>query len=363
MNSKKSSIQPVDAAYCSLQDIAVGFDAAPLISGVSLQLEKGEIGCLLGPSGCGKSTLLRAIAGFEPTLGGAIYLGGKQLNRAGREIPAERRHIGMVFQDYSLFPHLDALQNVQFGLHKLPAGKARERARQCLRDVGLGQRERAMPHQLSGGEQQRVALARALAPQPDLLLLDEPFSSLDLDLREKLGREMRAVFKASNTTALMVTHDQYEAFAMADKIGVIYNNRLEQWDDAYHVYHQPVSQSVADFVGQGVFLRGVVTNGARVNTVLGEFSIGDSYVQDHAYVADDIVQVLLRPDDIIHDDASTMQARVKSRYFRGAEFLYTLALSGGEELLVMVPSHHDHAIGEDIGIRLEIDHVVVFPSV
>ncbi|NNC55096.1 MAG: ABC transporter ATP-binding protein, partial [Pseudomonadales bacterium] len=231
-----------------------------------------------------------------------------------------------------------------------------------LAQVGLAGRERAMPHQLSGGEQQRVALARALAPQPALVLLDEPFASLDLDLREKLGRDVRAIFKANNTTALLVTHDQHEAFAIADYVGVLHQGRLAQWDAAYRIYHQPRNQSVANFVGKSRFLRGEVIAGARVATAIGSFDIDSAYLQQYNFAAGDVVQVLLRPDDILHDDDSAMQAVVAARHFRGAQFLYTLELANGEQLLALVPSHHDHAIGESIGIRLEIDHVVVFPS-
>ena len=349
--------------YFSVEQLSVGYESRILLADVNFQLSKGSIGCLLGPSGCGKSTLLRAIAGFEQSLQGRIYLDDHWLNRPGRTVAAEHRNIGMVFQDYSLFPHLSALENVRFGLYGLSRPNAIAKARHWLGQVGLANKEKAMPHELSGGEQQRVALARALAPEPELVLLDEPFSSLDLEFREKLSREVRELFKASNTTALMVTHDQHEAFAMADYIGVINNNRLEQWDDAYHVYHQPVNQSVADFVGQGVFLKGEIVADDAVKTALGELSIGEDYLQASVFSLGDIVQVLMRPDDIIHDDASAMQARVVARYFRGADFIYTLAIPGGEEVLALVPSHHDHAIGENIGICLEIDHVVVFPNV
>jgi iron(III) transport system ATP-binding protein len=222
--------------------------------------------------------------------------------------------------------------------------------------VGLAGAGDTYPHELSGGQQQRVALARALAPEPDLLLLDEPFSNLDIDLRERLSLEVRDIIKASGTTAILVTHDQHESFALADVIGVMHDGRIEQWDAAYELYHRPATRFVADFVGQGVFLRGRITGARTLATELGE--LGASL----PVPGDGHVDVLLRPDDIVHDDASPWRAEVAAKAFRGADFLYTLILASGTRVLSLVPSHHDHAIGEKIGIRLAIDHVVAFPA-
>lgn len=353
--------KPVQSlAYFSLDAVSIGVNGAALLSDIQLQLAQGDIGCLLGPSGCGKSTLLRIIAGFEEASGGQIALGGHILSQPGQSVAAEKRSIGMVFQDYSLFPHLNAIKNVMFGLHSMSKDEAESVARRWLAQIGLAGREQAMPHELSGGEQQRVALARALAPEPELILLDEPFSSLDLELREKLGREVRSIFKASNTTALMVTHDQHEAFAIADSIGILHNGCLEQWGSVYDVYHRPASRFVADFVGQGVLLAGEIVSG-EVRTAIGTFKLNNGALAGRQFDDGDAVDVLLRPDDVIHDDASDMTLRVVAKYFRGAEFLYTLALENGEQLLALVPSHHDHGIGENIGVRLEVDHVVVYP--
>ena len=212
------------------------------------------------------------------------------------------------------------------------------------------------PHQLSGGQQQRVALARAMVPGPNILLLDEPFASMDIALREHIARDMRAVLKQDGITAILVSHNQLEAFAMADEIGVIRNGRLLQRDTAFHLYHRPACTYVADFIGEGVFLAGVVLNGHAVHTELGVISSS----QDHGFASGEKVNVLIRPDDILHDDDSRMQALVLEKAFRGAEFLYTLALASGEKLFSLVPSHHNHAINAMIGIRLEIDHLVVF---
>ena len=201
---------------------------------VSLSMPAGGIGVLIGPSGWGKTSLLRAVAGLEPAAEGRVAIAGQVLSDAAAHlhVPAERRSIGMVFQDYALFPHLSVADNVAFGIHEMPRGQRRERVQQMLDLVGLGHAAGRAPHELSGGQQQRVALARALAPAPKLLLLDEPFSNLDVDLRERLAQDVRQILKAHGATALVVTHDQLEAFALGDVIGVMNHGRLEQWDDA-----------------------------------------------------------------------------------------------------------------------------------
>ncbi|HLS99336.1 MAG TPA: ABC transporter ATP-binding protein, partial [Porticoccaceae bacterium] len=222
-----------------LLNIAVGFGTALILDDLTLALEPGEIGCLLGASGCGKTTALRAIAGFEPLVRGQIVVGDQQLSRPGWTLPPQRRRVGMVFQDYALFPHLSAADNVGFGLRRVDAARKRRRVAEMLDLVGLGELADHFPHQLSGGQQQRVAVARALAPDPAVLLMDEPFSNLDSELRERLSLEVRAILKAAGTTALIVTHDQHEAFAMADRVGLMHNGRIEQWDSPYNLYHRP----------------------------------------------------------------------------------------------------------------------------
>jgi len=196
-----------------------------VVDGVDFSLAAGQIACLLGPSGCGKTTLLRCIAGFEDVAAGEIRLHGAVVSRAGQRVAPEKRRIGMVFQDYALFPHLTVEQNVAFGLGRNPPEDIHLRVRQLLATVGLAGQGDKFPHELSGGQQQRVALARALAPRPELILLDEPFSNLDVGLRERLSVEVREILKREGSTAIMVTHDQHEAFAMADEIGVMYQGR------------------------------------------------------------------------------------------------------------------------------------------
>jgi iron(III) transport system ATP-binding protein len=331
------------------------YDDNVVVRDVSFTLNRGTIGCLLGPSGCGKTTLLRGIAGFEPVYAGEIRVSGSVVSKPGYSLPPEQRRIGMVFQDYALFPHLTCARNIGFGLRHLTRAERRKRVDQMLDMVGLTEAARLYPAELSGGQQQRVALARALAPSPELLLLDEPFSNLDVDLRERLCTEVRDILKRSNATAVIVTHDQHEAFAIADEIGIIAQGVLQQWSTPYDLYHEPANRFVADFVGQGTLLPGQVLSPIRLEVELGVLDGVFDYATGTA------VDVLLRPDDIVHDDDSPRVACVVAKAFRGAQFLYTLRLPSGKQVLSLVPSHHDHPIGSYIGIRLRVDHVVVFP--
>lgn len=331
---------------------------------VSLGLARGQIGVLIGPSGCGKTSLLRSIAGLERLHSGRILIDKEPLADAatGLHVAPEARRIGMVFQDYALFPHLSIADNIGFGLRHLARAERERRIQEVLDLVGLAHAAKRAPHQLSGGQQQRVALARALAPSPRLLLLDEPFSSLDVDLREHLSQELRAILQASGTTALFVTHDQAEAFAIGDVVGVMHQGRLEQWDASYTVYHRPSTRFVADFIGHGVFMPARIAQGPQgplVQTPLGDLSDADECPLPSAYPGGEC-ELLLRADDIVHDDAAPVKAQIERKIFRGAEFLYTLRLASGERVMAHVPSHHDHHVGEWIGIRAHVDHVVTF---
>ncbi|MDB5870164.1 MAG: transporter related protein [Polaromonas sp.] len=332
------------------------------VDGVSFNLQAGEIGVLIGPSGCGKTTLLRAVAGLERAQAGTIRLAKQLVSSPQVHTPAESRQIGMVFQDYALFPHLNVAKNVAFGLTHLSAAARNQRVSEVLELVGMGTAHKRFPHELSGGQQQRVALARALAPGPRLLLLDEPFSNLDVDLRERLAHEVRGILKAAGATALFVTHDQLEAFAIGDRIGVMHDGHLHQWDDAYALYHRPATRFVADFIGHGVFVPARLMHqesGVVARTPVGDLVGHDECPLPSSYPGGEC-DVLLRADDIVHDDAAPVKAEIVRKAFRGAEFLYTLRLASGEAVLAHVPSHHDHAIGEWVGIRAEVEHVVTF---
>ena len=245
--------------------------------------------------------------------------------------------------------------NIAFGLHAAPAGERAARVRGAGRSWSASSASLdKYPHEISGGQQQRVALARALAPRPELLLLDEPFSNLDVDLRERLSLEVREIIKASGATAVLVTHDQQEAFAMADEIGILHQGRIQQWDTAVQPLPPPRQP-----------LRRRLRRPGRVPA--GEGAATASQLRDRARHAAgrcrrgwSSLEVLLRPDDVVHDDAAPTQAEVVHKAFRGAEILYTLRLASGRKVLALVPSHHNHALGEKIGIRLDVDHVVAF---
>lgn len=337
--------------------ISVSYDTNEVVNSVSFTLEKGEIGCLLGPSGCGKTTILRAIAGFEPITKGSMKLCDVTVSDAASTMPPEKRNIGMVFQDFALFPHLNIEQNIGFGLRHLKRKEKTERVNQLLQLINLESFNKRYPHELSGGQQQRVALARGLAPKPDLILMDEPFSSMDTDLREELAREVRIILKHENITAILVTHDQNEAFAMADNIGVINEGELLQWDKGYKLYHEPKSIFIADFIGQGVLIDGEILENNQIKTSLAVF---ESKYLPKTVSNDSKVKVLVRPDDIIHDDCSPRKAKIISRVFRGANNLYSIEMEDGTQLLSLVPSHHNHEIGEELGIVMEFEHLVIF---
>ncbi len=354
--------------FLSLESVTVRYGRAAgtraAVDSASLALAAGQIGVLIGPSGCGKTSLLRSVAGLERLAGGRIVIDGQVMSDAtvGVHLNPEVRRIGMVFQDYALFPHLSVADNIGFGVAHLPRGERAARVQQMLDLVGLSHAARRAPHQLSGGQQQRVALARALAPKPQLLLLDEPFSSLDVDLRERLAQEVRGILKESGTTALFVTHDQLEAFAVGDLIGVMNHGHLDQWDDAYTLYHRPATRFVAQFIGHGVFTPAQIVacdHGPCVHTPLGELADLAECPLPLAY-PDGQCDVLLRADDIVHDDASPVKAQIERKAFRGSEFLLTLRLASGDRVMAHVPSHHDHEVGEWIGIRPAVDHVVTF---
>jgi len=346
----------------ALQGVAHRYGATPTFADLDLTLASGEVCCLLGPSGCGKTTALRCIGGFERISAGSISIDGSIVSRAGgRHVPPERRRIGMVFQDLALFPHLSVARNVAFGI--ADRSRSASRVAEMLAAVGLEWAGDRLPHELSGGQQQRVALARALAPAPRLLLLDEPFSSLDAGLREELAADVRAILKAAGTTAVFVTHDQNEAFALADRVAVMNEGRIQQIDSAYNLYHRPTNRFVADFIGRGVLVDATVLAPQRLALEITDVDCSEPIRlagSGTPCAPGERVDVLLRPDDVVHDDTSPVKAMVKAKAFRGADILYTLQLASGATVLALVPSHHNHTLDEPIGIRLELDHVIAF---
>ncbi len=339
-----------------LNQLACGYAGHTVVANLDIHLRAGDIGCLLGPSGCGKTTTLRAIAGFEPISAGNIRLDGRQLSSPSKRIPPEQRQIGMVFQDYALFPHLTVSENISFGIMRHPE---RKRIVDELLDlVKLNHLGKRYPHELSGGQQQRVALARALAPAPKLLLMDEPFSNLDGELRRRLSAEVREILKHRGISAMLVTHDQSEAFAVCDHVGVLKEGHLQQWDTPYNLYHEPATPFVASFIGQGYFIRGQLLSPDTVQTELGVIRGNRAYQLPEGSSVD----VLLRPDDIVGQENSSLQARIIGKTFFGATTLYRLQLPTGSILESIFPSHDDHAMGEMVGIRIAADHLVVFAA-
>ncbi len=341
-----------------VDNIAAGYDDHNVVSALSFHVNPGEIVSLLGASGCGKTTVLRAIAGFEPLREGEIYINGACVSAPGQLVAPEHRSIGMVFQDYALFPHLTIADNIAFGLRKLSAKERRYQVKNLLSAVGLPGLGNRYPHELSGGQQQRVALARALAPSPTLLLMDEPFSNLDVDLRERLSLEVRDILKTQGITGIMVTHDQHEAFAVSDKVGVMNEGSIIQWDTPYNLYHEPQTRFVADFIGQGEFIVGTVTSAARFETEFGQLE-SDRCDCENAIGRE--VDILLRPDDLIPDPDGDIRATVVEKAFKGAEILYTLQTDRGTRLLSLFPSHRNHAMGEQVRVRIEAEHLICFP--
>jgi iron(III) transport system ATP-binding protein len=339
----------------NLRELSCGYQEHKVVQHLNLHLNAGDIGCLLGPSGCGKTTTLRAIAGFEPVQQGEIQLADQVISKAGYTLAPEKRRIGMVFQDYALFPHLSVAENIAFGIRKqLNCARITAELLELVKLSHLGKR---YPHELSGGQQQRVALARALAPEPQLLLLDEPFSNLDGELRRRLSHEVRDILKARGTSAILVTHDQEEAFAVSDHVGVFKEGKLEQWDTPFNLYHEPLTPFVASFIGQGYFIRGQLLSPDAVQTELGLIRGNRAY----NWPTGSAVDVLLRPDDIVYDPDSPQKALIVGKTFLGAATLYRLQLPTGSQLESIFPSHADHLPGQHVGIRVAADHLVVFP--
>ena len=337
-----------------LKDVACSYEpGSPAVERISFPARKGDIICLLGPSGCGKTTTLRAIAGFEPVSSGEIRLNDAVVSATNRHVPPERRRVGMVFQDYALFPHLTVRDNVGFGLAQATADDRRSRIDEMLSLTGLSEFARRYPHALSGGQQQRAALARALAPQPVLLLLDEPFSNLDPDTTERMRMELLHLLKTTQTTAVLVTHDHKEAFAMADYVAVLNGGKLEQFATPENMYHLPVSPFVAEFVGQADFIPGAVRDSAVV-TQLGTFPLPPDYSG-----SPDVV-VMIRPDDVQLRENGNGDGTVESRQFRGSEIIYGIRLDSGDVVHSSEASTRFFPIDAKVELEVMATHTVVF---
>lgn len=331
---------------------SVGTTAA--VSKLSFSMGDGEIVALLGPSGSGKTTTLRLLAGFEQPDKGRIILNGRVVAGDGSWVAPEDRHVGMVFQDYALFPHMTLAENVMFGLRDGPKQERAATVANILKIVGMDGMAERYPHELSGGQQQRVALARALAPNPFVLLLDEPFSNLDTDMRAEMREEVTKILRTSETSAIIVTHDQEEAFVLADRVGVLNEGILEQLSSPEVLYHSPESRFVASFVGQADFIPGEV--GDSIETELGCFPKGSELPVGTK------VDLMVRPDEVDLSAAEDGNAVVTQRRFRGLENFYRLTLRSGTLIHSTQRSTCIFETGSRVNVDVKLTNVVVFPS-
>jgi iron(III) transport system ATP-binding protein len=322
--------------------ISKAFGLTRAVRDVTLEVAPGELVSVLGPSGCGKTTMLRLIAGFERPDTGTVTIGDSTVAGPGFELPPERRRVGMVFQDYALFPHLSVERNVAFGLERRAREERATITRSTLELVGLQHKTRCYPHELSGGERQRVALARALAPGPEVVLLDEPFSNLDATLRAGLRREVELILREAGASALLVTHDQEEALSLADRLAVMREGELVQVGAPEDVYSRPASRWAAQFVGEVNVLSGVA-HGSGVVTELGMF--------DLPRAAQGPVHVAVRPEQLEVRAGSRGNAEVLEREFRGHDVLYRLRHESGRTVLVQLPSLQLHHVGDTVFVK------------
>jgi iron(III) transport system ATP-binding protein len=344
-------------AYVVLDSVRKQYAETTAVQDLTLSIAKGEFFTLLGPSGCGKTTTLRLIAGLDSPSSGTITLAGQLVSSTAYCLPPERRRVGIVFQDYALFPHMTVSENISFGLHGQSRSAIAKRANELLEMVGLSGSGRKYPHELSGGQRQRVALARSLAPSPGVMLLDEPFSNLDAELRVALRQETKGILRANGTTVILVTHDQEEAFSLSDRVGLLNAGRLEQVGTPYQIYHHPASRFIADFVGRADFVPATV-QGDLVVSSIGSFRRNGS-----AYPAAHQVDLMVRPDDVLIAPDPQGEAVIADVRFLGAHALYQLELPDQTHLHSLGLSAHLLPKGLRVKMTVSLPHTVCFPRV
>ncbi len=347
------------SSLLSVESLSCTYVNNLIVEGVSFSINEGEIACLLGPSGCGKTTLLRALAGFNRVAAGSIHMEGREISSKLLTLPPEKRQMGMVFQDYALFPHLSVADNIAFGLKNKSRAEKNEIVLSMLQLVRLPDLSKRFPHELSGGQQQRVALARALASRPRLLLMDEPFSNLDTEMRKELSLEVRDIIKQQGIAAVVVTHDQEEAFVISDVLGVLADGKLQQWGTAESLYYRPESVQVAKFVGEGELFEGVCISDTKVQTELGLLE----FAEPLSITLHQVVNLFIRPADIspvVYSETHT-KAKVLSREFMGEATRYLLQLESGRAVSALVRELLPFKIGDVVGIEVAVHRPIFFP--
>ncbi|WP_394351119.1 ABC transporter ATP-binding protein [Halorubrum sp. CBA1125] len=355
-SDRSASPNRTTAAVLSLASVTKEYAAETAVDGVSLDVRSGELLTFLGPSGCGKTTTLRTVAGLEEPTEGTITIGGEPVAGEGTFVPPEQRDVGIVFQNFALFPHLTVRENIAFGLDDADAEETAARVDELLELVDMPDHGEKTPDQLSGGQKQRVALARSLAPEPDVLLLDEPFSNLDVRLRVEMREEVRRILKAAGVTAVSVTHDQEEALSISDRVAVMNDGQIEQVGRPEEVFERPESKFVASFLGRASFLRGHLREG-ELETEIGRFDAVTLEGYDTVYDGAP-VDVLVRPDDLSATPASADMADgvIVSRQYVGPSFVYRVELDSGD----VVHCQHNHVeefdLDQPVAVELTADH-------
>jgi iron(III) transport system ATP-binding protein len=344
------------APMLELEHVTCGYQPdVPTVRNLSLHLQPGNILCLLGPSGCGKTTTLRAIAGFEKISAGEIRLQDQILASASFHMPPEQRRVGLVFQEYALFPHMSVEDNVAFGLYHWQSSDRKTRVQTLLDLVGLQGFRHRFPHEISGGQQQRVAIARALAPKPLMLLLDEPFSNLDPDMTIKMRKELYRVLRQTQTTAILVTHDHEEAFAMADHVAVMQDGVLVQCDTPEAIYQHPSCSFVAEFIGQANTIPGIIHNG-QIETEIGTFPNQSDFHSESR------VLVMIRPNDIQFTPSESGSGRIESRQFQGSQTVYAIRLASGQLIHCCMSPIPVYNIETSVIVHVTTSQTILFPQ-
>ena len=340
-----------------LEDVRIVLDSKIILDNINLAIKDGEIVSLMGASASGKTSLVRSIAGFNNISSGRIKIDGQIIDDSNKQIDVSERNIGFIFQDLALFPHLTVRENICFGLNNIDDTKKLKRAEKLEALLNIKDIKDRYPNQISGGQQQRVAIARAIAPQPKLLLLDEPFSALDYDLKLNLMEDIIELIKSENITAILITHSAQEAFKMSDKIAFISNNTITQYTDPYDIYHRPSSKEISNFFGISSYINAEIIDSNSIRTILGNFN-GNF----EKYKKGDQVDLLIRPDNITYDDESEFSAKVIKQTFIGSDFLYELELEDSQKIFCYEPAQHNHEINQIIKIKLNLAHLTVLDS-